>query len=99
MNPGGASRIISDDHQILGPRDATDRSQQLAPLARRPLVVKNQHSASGREFSHEARPALAKPCVHNQPIARHLALAVSHRPSYSAAMTAAQRLQSVRVNI
>jgi pyridoxal phosphate enzyme (YggS family) len=51
------------------------------------------------QLSDHALPVGTKPRVEDQPFAWNLALAVSHRPSYSAGMTAAQRLQSIRENI
>jgi hypothetical protein len=62
-------------------------------------MAQNQYAAPARQLSYRAPPAVAKARVEDQPFARNLGLAVTHSPSYSAAMTAAQRLQSMRENI
>jgi len=62
-------------------------------------VVKHKSTALSRQLASGAPDAVAHPLVDNQPFARNRGLAVNHRPSYSPAMTAAQRLQSIRENI
>lgn len=61
-------------------------------------MMKDQNTCVPGQFADNLQ-YIPRPPIEDQPFTRNVTLAVNHRCSYSAAMTAAQRLQTVRENI
>lgn len=73
--------------------------QQFSPLTSGKIIPEHQDPAPSRQPANRSPKVIPQLRVNEQPFGGHAGLAVSHPPSYSAAMSPAQRLQSVRDNI
>lgn len=98
MHPGRVAGRLVRDRQSTGARDPPDPGKQPCPFADRKVAIEKQDSAAGRKRSNRRPKLPAKPVVGDKPLAGE-SLAVLHRPSYSAPMTAAERLHAIRDGI
>ena len=99
VNSGGSVRPLDADGYLSDPCDSAQPRHQLLPLQRGKVMLEYEDSGPSRQLSNSAPKLIPKPRLHDQPFGEHAGLAVSHRSSYSAAMSPAQRLQSIRSNI
>jgi pyridoxal phosphate enzyme (YggS family) len=98
MDPCNAVGFVNH-LQATKTREPADPAQQPLALARRQVMVPDHYAASAREPRDPAQQVWPEPLVGNQPLARGAGLAALHRPSYSAFVTAAERLDVVRETI
>jgi pyridoxal phosphate enzyme (YggS family) len=94
---GFACRLVSYD-EVAQSRDTPQPGQQPRPLASRHVSIKDENAASPRKATNRKPQTLAEAMIRDQPLARE-SLAALHGSSYSAAMPAAERLQTIRDGI
>lgn len=99
MNPRGSALGLIDHHQASRPADSPNPAKQPLALPRFELVVANQHPAARRQPPDESGERGPEPFVGDQPPAGQAGLAAPHRASYSAVVSAAERLDDVRRTI
>lgn len=99
MNADGAPGGLIDDRQVAASGGAAELHQQFRSASLRKLEIHNQDPASARESADRVPKAAAQPGVGDEPLRGNAGLARPHHPSYSAGMTAAERLQTVRDGI
>ena len=68
-------------------------------LASCQIFADDEHTAAARQSANGPRPAALRAPGDDQPLRWHVAMAVSHGPTYSDAMNPAQRLEVIREKI
>lgn len=94
----GLARRLVDHDQPASAGKTPEPPKQSRSLAFSQSAIEKKNAASPRQRPHGPPQLLVKPVVRDQPLAGE-SLAARHRPSYSAAMTAAERLQTIRDGI
>ncbi len=98
MHPRRLPCGLIDNEQLPAARRSPQLRQKPRPTSFRKVQIKYQHAAAYRKLAHSFPQAITKAMVGDQPLARD-GLAARHRASYSALMTAAERLQTIRDGI
>jgi pyridoxal phosphate enzyme (YggS family) len=98
VNPPCPSRCLVGDSEPAALGDAPHAGEQPGTVTLPQIAIEEQDTASPRERPHGWPQLLAEAAIRDQPLAGE-SLAALHRPSYSAPMTAAERLQTIRDGI
>lgn len=99
MHPRRRSRCLDDDDQLPGPGDPPEPGQEPRPLAFLEAAIEHEHAGAPRQLVNGFPQVRSDALVGDEPQAWKGGLAARHGLSYSACMTAAERLQTIRDGI